>query len=36
VAPERGDNGHPFTYASFAATLSPRTVKISTPRRCHG
>lgn len=27
---------HPFTYASFAATLPSRTVKTSTPRKCHG
>src|SRR5437764_11587308 len=26
----------PFTYASFAAIFPSRTVKISTPRKCHG
>src|SRR5437764_8498155 len=26
----------PFTYASLAATLPSRTVKMSTPRKCQG
>ena len=27
---------HPLTYASLAATFPSRTVKTSTPRKCHG
>src|SRR5262252_8372964 len=30
------EGSYPFTYASFSVIFPPRTVKMSTPRRCHG